>query len=55
MLYKDYTGACDGLIKTGYHFCKSMTEDEEYKLRMTEKQKNNSPGACGKACKDSIK
>lgn len=39
MLYKDYTGACDGLIKTGYHFCKSMTEDEKYKLRMTEKQK----------------
>lgn len=32
-------GACDGLIKTGYHFCKSMTEDTEWKLKMTEKQR----------------
>lgn len=39
MLYEDYSGACDGLIKTGYHFCKSMTEDTEWKLKMTEKQR----------------
>lgn len=41
MLYEDYSGACDGLIKTGYHFCKSMTEDTEWKLKMTEKQRKN--------------
>lgn len=39
MTEEQYKGACDGLIKTGYHFCFSMNEDTEYKLRLTEKQR----------------
>lgn len=39
MIYKDYTGACDGLIKTMYHFVNSTNQDEEWILRMTEKQR----------------
>lgn len=39
MTDEQYKGACDGLIKAGYHFCFSMNEDTEWKLRMTEKQR----------------
>ena len=39
MTEEQYKGACDGLIKAGYHFCFSMNEDTEWKLRMTEKQR----------------
>lgn len=39
MKHKDFTGACDGLIKAGYHICFSMNEDTEWKLRLTEKQR----------------
>ena len=39
MTEEQYKGACDGLIKAGYHFCCSMNEDTEWKLRMTEKQR----------------
>ena len=39
MTEEQYKGACDGLIEAGYHFCFSMTEDTEWKLRMTEKQR----------------
>lgn len=39
MIYKDYTGACDGLIKTMYHFVNSTNQDKEWTLRMTEKQR----------------
>lgn len=39
MKQKDFTGACDGLIKAGYHICFSMNEDTEWKLRLTEKQR----------------
>lgn len=39
MKYKDYTGACDGLIKTMYHVINTINQDKEWTLRMTEKQR----------------
>lgn len=48
MIETEYKGACDGLIKTLYHFLNNNLETQESRLHITEKQKKVLQGLASK-------